>query len=98
LDCLIFYFPHSVLKSVPTRAVAKHFSDRNSGGEPFAQRLVRELGLPAGCVLVRSYIDGRERVVTADTRLEPHMRITAVIAPEANNALEILRSGCAAKH
>ena len=61
-------------------------------------RLVRELGLPAGCVLVRSYIDGRERVVTADTRLEPQMRITAVIAPEANNALEILRSGCAAKH
>ena len=98
LDCLIFYFPHSALKNVPTRAVAKHFSDRNSGGEPFAQRLVRELGLPAGCVLVRSYIDGRERVVTADTRLEPHMRITAVIAPEANNALEILRSGCAAKH
>ena len=67
-------------------------------GEPFAQRLVRELGLPAGCVLVRSDIDGRERVVTADTRLEPQMRITAVIAPEANNALEILRSGCAAKH
>jgi len=65
---------------------------------PFVQRLVRELGLPAGCVLVRSYVDGRERVVTADTRLEPHMRITAVIAPEANNALEILRRGCAGQN
>lgn len=61
---------------------------------PFARRLVRELGLPAGCVLVRSTIDGQERVVTANTRLDPHMRITAVIAPEANNALEILRRGC----
>lgn len=63
---------------------------------PFAGRLVRELGLPPGCVLVRSYIDGHEGVVTANTRLEPHMRITAVISPEANNALEILRRGCAA--
>jgi len=64
---------------------------------PFAGQLVRELGLPAGCVLVRSYADGRERVVTASTRLEPYMRITAVIAPEANHALEILRRGCAAR-
>jgi CIC family chloride channel protein len=64
---------------------------------PFARRLVRELGLPAGCVLIRSTVDGRERVVTAATQLEPHMRITAVIAPEANQALEILRHGCAAR-
>ncbi|HEX2933347.1 MAG TPA: hypothetical protein VHV54_26695, partial [Candidatus Binatia bacterium] len=33
LDCLIFYFPHSVLESVSTRAVAKHFGDRNIGDE-----------------------------------------------------------------
>ncbi len=62
----------------------------------FAGRLVRELGLPAGCVLVRSSLDGRERVVTASTRLHTDMRITAVIAPEAKEALEILRRGCAA--
>ena len=64
---------------------------------PFAGRLVRELGLPAGCVLVRSNMDGYERVITAGTRLEPHMRITAIIAPEANDALEILRRGCAGR-
>jgi len=63
----------------------------------FAGRPVRELGLPAGCVLVRSSLDGRERVVTASTRLFPHMRITAVISPEANDALEMLRRGCAGR-
>lgn len=60
----------------------------------FAGRLVRELGLPVGCILVRSSIDGDERVVTASTRLLPHMRITAIISPEATDALEILRRGC----
>lgn len=64
---------------------------------PFAGRLVRELGLPAGCVLVHAYSDGRERVVTANTRLEAHMRIAAVIAPEAAGALEMLRHGCSAR-
>ncbi|HVO94231.1 MAG TPA: H(+)/Cl(-) exchange transporter ClcA [Terriglobales bacterium] len=63
---------------------------------PFAGKAVRELGLPGGCVLVRSYALGREWVPTASTRLEPHMRITAVIAPEAEGALEALRAGCAA--
>ena len=44
--------------------------------------------------LVRSALDGTEQVVTANTRLQTHMKITAVIAPEADNALEILRCGC----
>ena len=61
----------------------------------FAGKLVQELGLPAGCVLVRCYVDGRESVPTAATRLEAHMRISALIAPEAENGLEILRRGCA---
>ena len=39
---------------------------------------------------------GREWVPTANTRLEPAMRITAVIAPEAEGALQLLRAGCAA--
>lgn len=64
----------------------------------FAGRFVRELGLPAGCVLVRSSMDGYERVVTASTRLLPHMRITAVIAPEAGDALETLRRGCTGRN
>jgi CIC family chloride channel protein len=61
---------------------------------PFAGRLVRELGLPSGCILVRCALDHTEQVVTANTRLQTHMKITAVIAPEADNALEILRRGC----
>jgi CIC family chloride channel protein len=64
---------------------------------PFTGLVVRELGLPAGCVLVRCHADGREWVPTATTRLEAHMRITAVIAPNADGALEILRHGCAAR-
>ena len=62
---------------------------------PFTGRALRELALPAGCVLVRCVLDGREWVPTADTRLEPHMRITAVIAPEASGGHEQLRRGCA---
>jgi len=61
---------------------------------PFAGRFVRELGLPSGCILVRCTLDHTEQVVTAETRLKSHMKITAVIAPEADNALEILRRGC----
>ena len=64
---------------------------------PFAGKIVRELGLPGGCVLVRCYALGREWVPTANTRLEPHMRVTAVIAPEAEGALELLRAGCTAR-
>ncbi|HEY7219849.1 MAG TPA: H(+)/Cl(-) exchange transporter ClcA [Candidatus Binatia bacterium] len=64
---------------------------------PFAGLLVRELGLPSGCVLVRCHVDGREWVPTATTRLEAYMRITVVIGPAADGALEILRRGCAAR-
>lgn len=66
-------------------------------GAPFAGREVRALGLPAGCVLVRCLEDGREFVPTASTRLEPHMRVTAVIAPEAKEGLVLLRYGCKTK-
>jgi len=63
---------------------------------PFVGLEVRSLGLPSGCILVRCSDGKREWVPKANTRLEPHMRITAVIAPEASNSLEILRSGCEA--
>lgn len=66
-------------------------------GAPFAGREVRALGLPPGCVLVRCISDGREWVPTASTRLAPHMRITAVIAPEAMSGLAQLRIGCRAE-
>lgn len=61
---------------------------------PFAGQEVRMLGLPPGCVLVRCIEGGHEFVPTASTRLEEHMRITAVIAPEAADSLTILRRGC----
>jgi CIC family chloride channel protein len=64
---------------------------------PFVGREVRNLGLPAGCVLVRGLEDGREFVPTATTRLEPHMHITALIAPEASKGLDLLRYGCKGK-
>jgi chloride channel protein, CIC family len=64
---------------------------------PFVGREVRTLGLPAGCVLIRCVENGREFVPTAFTRLEPHMRITVVIAPEAAEGLRILQQGCKAR-
>jgi CIC family chloride channel protein len=68
-------------------------------GAPFAGRTVQTLGLPPGCILVRCAEEGKEWVPTAVTRLEAHMRITAVVAPEAAHSLTALRQGCeAAKH
>ena len=61
---------------------------------PFAGRQVSSLGLPAGCILVRCSDGTHEWVPKANTRLEPHMHITAVIAPEASQGLEVLREGC----
>jgi CIC family chloride channel protein len=65
-------------------------------GAPFAGMEVRSLGLPSGCILVRCSDGKREWVPKAVTRLEAHMRITAVIAPDAANSLTILREGCIA--
>jgi CIC family chloride channel protein len=64
---------------------------------PFAGKEVRELGLPAGCILV-SCRDGHiSQIPTANTRLLPHMRVTAMIAPGAENSLLALREGCEAR-
>ncbi|MCX6050469.1 MAG: H(+)/Cl(-) exchange transporter ClcA [Chloroflexi bacterium] len=67
-------------------------------GASFVGQEVKNLGLPPGCILVRCDEGGHEWVPTATTRLEEHMRITAVIAPEAANALAVLRRGCEAGH
>jgi CIC family chloride channel protein len=61
---------------------------------PFVGLEVRSLGLPSGCILVRCSDGKREWVPKANTRLEAHMRITAMVAPEASSGLEILRHGC----
>lgn len=63
-------------------------------GAPFAGLQIRSLGLPAGCILVRCYDGKREWIPKATTHLHAHMRITAVIAPEASKAIEVLRHGC----
>jgi chloride channel protein, CIC family len=55
------------------------------------------LGLPPGCVLVRCTEGSHTFVPTATTLLEAHMKITAVIAPEADQGLTILRNGCKGK-
>ncbi len=63
-------------------------------GAPYEGKQVRELGLPPGCILVSCRDASHEWVPTATTRMEAHARITAVIAPEAKGALEVLRHGC----
>lgn len=65
-------------------------------GSPFAGKEIRMLGLPPGCVLVRCTEGGHVFVPTAMTLLEAHMKITAVVAPEATQGLAALRRGCKA--
>ena len=63
-------------------------------GSPFDGRLVRELGLPPGCILIRCQEGIREWVPMAATRLEGHNRITVVISPEAKGGAAAVRHGC----
>lgn len=65
-------------------------------GSPFVGKQIRDLGLLPGCLLVRCREGNREWLPTAATRLEPHVRITALVAPEAKGATAALREGCAA--
>lgn len=65
-------------------------------GAPFAGCEIRELGLPPGVVLISLRDGARETVPTPTARLEPHMRVTAVISPNAKRGLEAFREGCEA--
>ncbi len=65
-------------------------------GSPYDGREVRQLGLPPGCILVSCREGSREWLPTATTRLEAHVRITALVSPEAEGAVAALRDGCAA--
>jgi CIC family chloride channel protein len=67
-------------------------------GAPFDGEQVRDLGLPPGCVLVTLRRNLEECVPTAESRLHAGDRITAVVAPEAAEAVMLLRLGCAAGH
>ncbi len=66
-------------------------------GAVFIGQQVRFLGLPAGCILIRCTDGKREWIPKANTRLEAHMRITVVIAPEAVDGIGILRAGTTAQ-
>lgn len=66
-------------------------------GAPYIGKEIRNLGLPSGCILVRVADGQREWVPKANTRLQAHMRITAVIAPEASDSIRTLRHGCEAR-
>jgi CIC family chloride channel protein len=63
-------------------------------GARFEGKQVHELGLPEGCILVTLHRGLTERVPTMHTRLETGDRLTAVIAPQAAEALLVLREGC----
>ncbi len=65
-------------------------------GAPFVGQEVRSLGLPPGCILARCSDGKREWVPTATSRLRANTRLIAVVAPEAQHAVELLRKGCAA--
>jgi CIC family chloride channel protein len=62
-------------------------------GSPFEGRRVRELGLPAGCVLVTIRRGFEEHVPTAESVLQAGDRITAVVAPQAADAAPLIRRG-----
>jgi CIC family chloride channel protein len=62
-------------------------------GAPFDGRLVRELGLPPGCVLLTIHRGSDEVVPALDTRLASDDRITAVVSPDAADAVALLRQG-----
>jgi CIC family chloride channel protein len=63
-------------------------------GARFEGKQVHELGLPEGCILVTLHRGLSEMVPTLHTRLETGDRLTAVIAPQAAEALLVLREGC----
>jgi chloride channel protein, CIC family len=65
-------------------------------GSRFDGKQVHALGLLAGCVLVTVQRDRYEMVPTPNTHLEVGNRLTVIIAPEATEALEMLRKGCEA--
>jgi len=67
-------------------------------GAPFEGCLVRELGLPPGCVLVTLRRGPHEEVPTADTRLQAGDQLTAVVSPAAARGVIRLREGLEPAH
>jgi CIC family chloride channel protein len=62
-------------------------------GAPFAGKRVADLGLPPGCLLVTVQHGLRSEVPTRHTVLHAGDHISAVVAPSAVGAVELLRAG-----
>jgi CIC family chloride channel protein len=62
-------------------------------GAPFENKQIRELGLPAGCIVITIGRGLHNHVATAETVLLAGDRITAVIAPQAGASAALLRQG-----
>ncbi|MBX3024908.1 H(+)/Cl(-) exchange transporter ClcA [bacterium] len=64
-----------------------------AGGAPFDGRRVRDLALPAGCLVVSIERAGATLVPTADTVVEAGDRVSVIVAPDAGAAVSLLRHG-----
>jgi len=64
---------------------------------PFVGRHVADLGLPPGCLLVTVQRGAHSEVPTRHTVLQAGDFVTAVVAPSATGAIEILRHGFSGK-
>ena len=62
-------------------------------GSRFEGRRVRDLGLPPGCILVNRRRGLEDVVPGAETELHADDRITAIVSPEAAEAVSLLRHG-----
>ena len=64
-------------------------------GANFENKRIRDLGLPAGCLIVTVGRGLHNQVATPDMVLQAGDRITAVISPEASMSATLLRDGVA---
>jgi len=62
-------------------------------GSPFDERRVRDLGLPAGCLVMTVTRGLDELVATADTELRAGDQVTILVAAQAVAAVATLREG-----
>jgi CIC family chloride channel protein len=63
-------------------------------GARFAGKLIHEVALPDGCVLLTLHRGLLELAPTVDMRLEAGDRLTVVMTPQAAEAWHVLRDGC----
>jgi CIC family chloride channel protein len=62
-------------------------------GSPFVGKVVKSLGLPPGCILIRCSDGKTEWIPKASTRIQANTKITAIIEPNAAESISILRNG-----